>query len=170
LFLSIFHPTILLHRIYEIEPQRLRQWGVTTLVLDVDNTLTTHDNPVPNQDVLRWLEQMKALGMKLVILSNNYAQRVEPFAKRLGLDYTARAWKPLSKGFRETARRLKVAPAEMAVVGDQIFTDVLGGNLFGAKTILVEPMEPETGLGFRLKRRLEKGILRRYRQKRGEAK
>jgi len=165
--MSIFFPDILLRRISDITPALLEEWGIRALVLDVDNTLTTHNNPFPDADVLRWLAGMKERGMALVILSNNSPRRVKAFADSLGLDFTARAAKPLAKGFRETARRLGLAPGRMAMVGDQIFTDVLGGNLYGARTILVEPMEPEKHWGFRLKRRLERPILRSYLKKGG---
>jgi len=166
--MSVLYPDLRLQRASELHDEQLSFWRVNTLVLDVDNTLTTHNNPVPDQDILRWLEQMKQAQYRLVILSNNSAERVEPFARLLGLDYTANAMKPLAKGFRETARRLGVTAPEMAVVGDQIFTDILGGNLFGARTVLVEPMEPEKSWPFRLKRRLEHGILENYDKRKGK--
>lgn len=162
-----FHPDLWLRRITQLTPGQLRRWGARVLVLDVDNTLTTHNNPVPDRDVLEWLERMKELGFRLVILSNNNARRVRPFAEALGLEYTADAWKPLQKGFRETARMTRTLPREMVMVGDQIFTDVWGGNRFGARTVLVEAMEPESHWGFRLKRALEQAVLRSYKGERG---
>lgn len=167
--MSRFFPDILLRRVTDLSPEQLERWGAKVLVLDVDNTLTTHNNPVPDADVLRWLDEMKALGYRLVILSNNSPARVRPFARLLELDFTANAWKPLKKGFRETAVRLGAAPGDMVVVGDQIFTDVWGGNRFGARTVLVEPMEPEKSFGFRLKRVLEQGILRGFHSRRRAA-
>lgn len=139
------------------------------LILDADNTLTTHNNPVPDKDVISWLEQMKQSGVQLVIVSNNSGRRIQPFARQLGLPYTARALKPLTWGFRRTVQELGLPARQVAVVGDQIFTDILGGNLFGSPTILVEPMEPETGPLFRLKRKVEKKILRAYRRKEEQA-
>jgi len=161
------HPDLWLHRVTRLTPGQLQSWGTKVLILDVDNTLTTHNNPVPDGDVLEWLERMKELGLRLVILSNNNARRVGPFAEALGLEYTADAWKPLKKGFREITRMTGVAPEEMAMVGDQIFTDVWGGNRFGARTVLVEAMEPESHWGFRLKRVLEQAVLRNYKGERG---
>lgn len=161
--MSFFYPTIALHRVSEITPGLLKKRGIKALLLDADNTLTTHNNPLPDQDVQLWLGRMREAGIKMVIVSNNHHKRLKPFAATLELGYTARALKPLTYGFRATAKRLGLAPKEIAVVGDQIFTDILGGNLFGSTTILVEPMEPETGPLFRLKRKLEVGILRRYR-------
>lgn len=161
----MLYPTILLHRASHITPHMLKKMGVHALVLDADNTLTTHNNPEPAGEMIVWLDKMRAAGIQLVIVSNNNSRRIQPFAARLGIGYTAMACKPLTIGFSRTARRLGLHAKEIAVVGDQIFTDILGGNLFGAVTILVEPMEPESGLLFCLKRKLEVKILQRYRSR-----
>lgn len=164
--MSVFEPTVFLKHISHIKPELLRGLGVKAMILDVDNTLATHNNPEPDASVLVWLEQMRSEGFRLAIASNNRRRRVEPFARGLGLEYACFSMKPLPKGFFEISRKLGLPPRSIAVVGDQIFTDVLGGNLFGAKTILVEPMLAEPGPFFRLKRRLEKIILGRKKHER----
>lgn len=165
--LPLLYPTAMFRRVTEISAAYLRSLGVSALILDADNTLTTHNNPQPADDVMDWLERMRGGGIKLVIVSNNNAQRIRPFARRLGLAYTSGAMKPLTVGFRRTAEKMGLLPEQIAVVGDQIFTDILGGNLFGSPTILVEPMQPEDGPFFRLKRKLEGRILRRYQKRKG---
>lgn len=154
-------------RVSDIRPALLQKHNIRALILDADNTLSTHNNPKPADYVLEWLESMRDMGIALVIVSNNSRKRIHPFADSLRLPYTARALKPLPFGFRRTAAKLKLSPKNIAVVGDQIFTDILGGNLFGAPTILVEPIQMEDEAFFRLKRRLEAGVLRRYRKRRG---
>ena len=134
--------------------------GVRAVLLDVDNTLTTHDNPEIYPAAKRWLQKAAEAGLRLVVVSNNHAPRVAPFARREGLDFECDAHKPLPGGLRRACRRLGVCPREAAVVGDQLFTDMLGGNLVGAVTILVQPIEPENGWFFRLKRALERPLLR----------
>lgn len=166
--MPLFYPTIMLHRVSNITPEMLKKRGIKALILDADNTLTTHNNPVPHPDVLGWLDKMKKHGFRLVMVSNNNQKRILPFAKKLGIEFTANAMKPLTFGFTRTAKRLGLAPRSIAVVGDQLFTDILGGNLFGAMTILVEPMEPETGIFFRFKRKIEKRMLIAYRKTRGD--
>ena len=158
----MFYPDVYLRSVTALTARRLRDLGIRGLILDVDNTLTTHDNPVPRPDVLRWLDGMRAAGIKMIILSNNSPARVRPFAEILGMDFAADAAKPLPGGYRRAAAKLGLGGKELAVVGDQIFTDVLGGNLCGFKTVLVKPMQPEDTRFFRLKRRLEKGILKIY--------
>jgi hypothetical protein len=137
----------------------LEKFNVKALILDVDNTLTTHDNPNVKQEVLDWLDMLKRHGIKLMIVSNNYPERVQPLADRLGIEYVSRGQKPLPKGFSEACRRLGVPKNNVCAVGDQIFTDILGANLKGIKSIFVFPIEYETTTFFKVKRTLEKPLL-----------
>ena len=138
---------------------------ISVVLLDVDNTLTTHDNPEVPDEARRWIAQMQKAGIKLLILSNNRPERVEPFARKLGLGCIANAAKPLTRGVRRAGERLGVQKRGMALIGDQIFTDILCGNLSGIVSILVEPMELERFLFFKLKRAAERVVLRRDRRK-----
>ena len=152
----------------DITKEMLDEMGVTALILDVDNTLTTHNNPEPDPKVRGWLAEMHSLGIRLVILSNNSKRRIQPFADSLGLGFVFFAMKPLPFGYARAVRELKTPKYHVAIVGDQIFTDILGARLYGAKAILTEPFMPETGPLFRLKRRAEQFILRKYRGKPGK--
>lgn len=163
--MSVFYPSKMFRSVSDISPEQLKALGISALILDVDNTLTTHNNPVPDTEVLKWLEVMREHGIRLVIASNNSGARIGAFAEKLGLDYVARAAKPLPIGFWRVARRMGLSAKSFGVVGDQIFTDTLGGNLFGAKTFLVRPMQPEKGPLFRLKRKIEVPILKAYLKK-----
>lgn len=165
--MPLLTPTKKLHSVVQITPELLASLRVRALFLDVDNTLTTHGNPVPAPPVFEWLEMMRRHEIQMMLISNNRPGRVAPFAKLLGLRFTANAAKPLTHGFRRAAGEFGVRPEETAVVGDQIFTDVLGGNLFGAKTFLVEPMELEKALFLRAKRRLERAVLLDYIKREG---
>ena len=125
----MFRITIALKSICDLSPALLRKYGIKGLLLDLDNTLTTHDNPKPADGVMEWIELMKASGIQMCIVSNNHPPRVKPFADMLGLQFVSEGKKPLSKGFREAKGRMGLEWNELAVVGDQIFTDVLGANL-----------------------------------------
>ncbi|MGN0624759.1 MAG: YqeG family HAD IIIA-type phosphatase [Oscillospiraceae bacterium] len=160
--MALLFPTTAVPKAYDITADGLRKMGVEGLILDIDNTLTTHDHPVPDSRILQWLDQMRAAGIRLILLSNNHPSRVAPFAQKLGLAFEADAKKPLPGGYRRAASAMGLSPRQTAVVGDQIFTDVLGANLAGMPSILVEPFQMEPFFRFRLKRFLEKGILRRY--------
>ena len=166
--MKILQPDILLHRVTDITPQLLRELCVRGLVLDVDNTLAMDRAQAPLPGLEQWIGEMKAGGISLTILSNNSAARVSPFAGRLGLPFVSRAAKPLCFGYLRAARSLSLPRREVAIVGDQVFTDILGGNLAGLRSILVEPIRLENGWSFRVRRHFETGVIdksRRHRQK-----
>ncbi len=163
--MPLFAPRLMLGKMIDITPSLLRGLGISALLLDIDNTMTTHDNPVPAEGVTEWIETMKDEGFSLVVVSNNSEERVAPFARLIGLDFVSKGQKPLPSGFRRACRRLGVKPKNAAVVGDQIFTDILGGNLLGAYTILTEPYQFEEMPFFKVKRALEKPVIRGYRRR-----
>ena len=154
-----FKPTYIFDKVGEITPEFLKKERIKGLLLDLDNTLTTHNNPVPPQSSLDWLDRMKAAGIKLMIVSNNHEPRVTPFAKQLVLDFVCEGAKPLTIGYTKAIKRLQLDKKNVAAVGDQIFTDVLGSNLKGIRSVFVFPIEPETSLPFRFKRACEKPFL-----------
>ena len=155
-------PQYLFRDVTHIAPEFLRRRGIRALVLDVDNTLTLHDDPAVPGEVRDWLGRMQKEGILLMIASNNGRQRVEPFASALGLDYVAKAHKPLSKGLRQARSRWGISREEMAIVGDQLFTDRLAGALYGIPALVTKPLGPETKWYIRLKRVLEKPFFGLY--------
>lgn len=155
----IFRPTYVLDKVTDITPEFLREKKIKALILDLDNTLTTHNNPVVPQSSLDWINTMKAEGIKLMIVSNNHEPRVTPFARQLGIDFVCEGAKPLTIGYSKAVKRLGVDKREVAAVGDQIFTDIMGSNFKGIRSIFVFPIKPETSLPFRFKRACEKPFL-----------
>ncbi len=155
----LFRSTAAFRKTTDITPEFLKKNNIKGLILDLDNTLTTHDNPKPGEGVLEWLQLMKESGIKLMIVSNNHAPRVKPFADMLELDFVSEGKKPLTKGFTEAVKLMGLSRNEVAAVGDQIFTDVLGANLFGIKMLYVVPIEHEKTTFFKVKRKLEKPFL-----------
>ena len=155
----MFHATVALRSVLQIQPGLLRQYGIRGLMLDLANTLTTHDNPVPAEGVLSWIDVMRQAGIALMIVSNNKPHRVQPFAAALGLPFVAEGAKPLPKGFRQAQKRMQLPFSQLAVVGDQIFTDILGANLCGVKSIYVRPIQYEKKGFLKVKRWLERPFL-----------
>lgn len=154
-----FRPTYVFDKVTDITPEFLRKKHVKGLLLDLDNTLTTHNNPVVPQSSIEWIELMKQNGIKLMIVSNNHAPRVTPFAEQLGVEFECEGAKPLTLGYSRAIKRMGLENRDIAVVGDQIFTDILGSNLKGIRSIFVFPIKPETSLPFRFKRACEKPFL-----------
>ena len=93
-------------RTVDISPAFLKKHGIKGLILDVDNTLTTHDNPVPAEGIREWLDSMRDEGIKLIIVSNNHPERVRPFADPLGLDFVSDSGKPLRKGYKAAMKKM----------------------------------------------------------------
>lgn len=156
-----FAPTISLKNVLQIDEQLLLEHEIKALLLDLDNTLSLHGSPMAENGVFDWLDRMNSLGIKMIIISNNTNKRVKPLAKELGLEYVANGWKPFTFGITKGLKRLGVDKRYAAMVGDQLFTDILGGNLKGVKTILVEPFHIEKGWLFVAKRGLERLVFKR---------
>ncbi len=158
----LLKPKIKLTKITDISLSLLKKYGIKALILDVDNTLSTHHGQVLTDGLEDWLKEMKSAEIGLVILSNSKEERVKPFAAKIGLDYISLGLKPLPFRFSAALKKLNFAKRETAIVGDQIFTDTLGGNAYGVKTILLDPIKPEASLRFRIKRRLERLVYKIY--------
>jgi uncharacterized protein len=137
---SILIPDRYYTSVEAIDLDDLRRLGVTALLMDLDNTLLPRDTGEMRQELRDWAARVTAEGLKLCIVSNNWQERVKGIASSLGIPLVARAVKPLPFAFKRAMRLLDVRPLQTAVVGDQLFTDVLGGNLVGATTVLVDPL------------------------------
>lgn len=129
------------HDIYEITGEALERRGFRLLLADLDNTLVPYGVPLPDEKLKAWRDDLAAHGVTLFVLSNNrHEGRPRIFAQALDVPYTGHAGKPKTPSFYGAMERMGVTKEQTAIVGDQIFTDVLGGNLAGVSAILVEPI------------------------------
>lgn len=142
----------------DITPEDIKSAGVKAILIDADNTLSFHNSKEPYPGVTEWIGKIQRSGIPIVIISNNKKERIAPFAERLGLSYVENGAKPLPNGLLRACRRLGIKPSEAAVIGDQVFTDVLGGNLIKAKVFLTEPLGEDTNKFIKFKRKLEKFV------------
>ena len=127
--------------IFEIDPETLTGRGITLLLADLDNTLVPYGVPLPTDAVREWNERLKAAGVTLFVLSNNRKpNRPRIFSEGLGVPFIGHAGKPGTAGFVKAMEQMGVSPEQTAIVGDQIFTDILGGSRAGVFTILVKPI------------------------------
>ena len=157
----MFRPNIKLDRVTDITLEILKKYNINALILDVDNTLSTHHGQVLTDGLPEWLALMKENNIKMTVLSNSKSKRLEPFAQKIGLDYISMGMKPLPFGYLRALKRLGAKRKETAIVGDQIFTDIVGGNLVGVTTLLLTPIKPETSLRFRMKRKVEAFLIKK---------
>ena len=149
----------------ELKPAFLKAEGIEGLLLDIDNTLAPYEQPEPDEQICAWLASLREAGIRAAFLSNNHADRVELFNRDLGLPVRYNAHKPLPGQAKKMMKRLGGSKQNTALMGDQIFTDVCCARLAGIRAFLVPPIVDRTDRGTRFKRRMERGILKRYYKK-----
>ncbi len=162
------YPDLYLNNIKEITLQLLKENKIKGLILDVDNTLIDYDKNLL-EGTKEWCDNLKQHNIKICILSNtNKVKKVERVAKILDLEYIYFAHKPNKKGFLNAQKLLGLELNEIATVGDQVFTDVLGGNKVGMFTILTKPIDKRDIIITRIKRPFEKIVIKKYLKNKGE--
>lgn len=161
----MIYPKEYLNSVKDISIELLNKNNIKGLILDVDNTLISLDKKMP-AGIVEWVKNIKANGIKICILSNsNKIDKVEAVAKLIESPYIFFGKKPLKSGFLRAQNILKLKAGNIAVVGDQIFTDVIGANRCGMFSILVKPIEEKDYLITKIKRPLEKMIIKSYQKK-----
>ena len=138
-----FVPDMYQKSIYYINYDKLLADGIKCLLFDLDNTCVPYKIKEPNDKLTELFENLKAMGFKLIIFSNATKKRIAPFKKKLNVDCLARAHKPNKKNFLKVLKLFKFNLSEVAIVGDQLYKDILGGNRVGIMTILVNPMSKD---------------------------
>ena len=149
-------PRHLAESIYALTPELLAEHGVRLVLCDLDNTLAPYEESAPSPALVAWKEALETAGIALFVVSNSRkSRRCLDFCKKLGVPYVRHAGKPGTKGFRAALEQTGI-PAEQAVmVGDQIFTDILGANRAGIASVLVHPMAWGKNPGRRLRYAIE---------------
>ncbi|GAC1579477.1 MAG: YqeG family HAD IIIA-type phosphatase [Candidatus Elarobacter sp.] len=160
MLLNFFRPTRWTPRITSIDLGELRGRGIRGVIIDLDNTIVGFRSLVPLAEDAAWVRQAKALDVRVAVLTNNGTPWAAEIAKDLGVPCIPRARKPLPHGFRRALHLLEVTAEEAVVVGDQLFTDVLGAKLAGLEVILVDPIVRHDPWNTRPLRWLERLVLR----------
>jgi len=159
--LSKLCPNVRLSAVSDLTPDFLANRGIKGIIFDLDNTILPWKAKKMALEEIRLLEQLQAHGFKICVVSNARDKRVRSLLAPLGIPAISLARKPRRTPFRRALEILDTSAGETAVVGDQIFTDVLGGNRLGLYTILVAPVSRKEFIGTRIVRMLEKRILKR---------
>lgn len=150
-------PDLQVKSIYEIVLADLWKEGVRGIITDLDNTLVGAKVPLATPELVEWLKYLQSLGFKVVIVSNNNESRVGNFAKPLNIPFIHGARKPSNQAFRKAMQMMELEADHIAVIGDQMLTDVLGGNRMGLYTILVQPISlMDEGFFTKINRKVEK--------------
>ncbi|HUT75212.1 MAG TPA: YqeG family HAD IIIA-type phosphatase [Armatimonadota bacterium] len=163
--LKLLRPDMMVEAIWDISVEQLRKLGIAGLIVDLDNTIVDWNRDEVREEVASWMERARAAGIGVCIASNARGKaRVCGIAERIGALWLAPAGKPSRRGLRRALEMLGTEVATTALVGDQLFTDVMGGNRLGLFTILVRPLSRRDFPATKIMRVLERVVLWRLRR------
>ena len=154
-----FLPNEYVKDIFYVKPETLKNKGIKGIITDLDNTLVEWDRPEATPEIIEWLTGMQEAGILVTIVSNNNEARVKKFSDPLGIPFIHDAQKPLNKSFVAARKLMDIKKEETVVIGDQLMTDILGGNRKGLHTILVVPVATSDAFVTKFNRMIERRIM-----------
>ncbi|AQS58468.1 YqeG family HAD IIIA-type phosphatase [Desulforamulus ferrireducens] len=163
--LSKLYPRRYVTNLFQIDLAELKRLGIKAILFDIDNTLIPWDRQHLDPAIETWFRKIQEQGFKVCFVSNNNEERVATLSNILQVPGVHKARKPFRTGLRKALSIVGAEAHETAMVGDQVFTDVLAGNRLGLYTILVTPLAGKEFLGTRINRQLEKLILQRIKRR-----
>lgn len=161
--LELLRPRLFVESVHKIDLQALKAQGIAAICSDLDNTLVPWSCEQVNPELLSWLQSVRDAGLEFFLVSNAVPNRLQHFLQLLGVRGIGKAGKPRRGAFLRALDQLRLPAEQVALVGDQIFTDILGGNRVGLYTILVVPLSQTEFIGTRIMRRIERVALRALR-------
>lgn len=162
--LKHFLPDQHVKSIFDITPESLKEKGVKGIITDLDNTLVEWDRPTATPKLIEWFDNMRKHEILVTIVSNNNETRVRSFSDPLQIPFIFQAKKPMTRAFNKALKQMGLRKEETVVIGDQLLTDVLGGNRSGFHTILVVPVAKTDGFITKFNRKVERRILNWFRK------
>ena len=158
--------------IQDIDYDKLKIKNIKCIMFDLDNTILKIHKSVPKKETCDLIKKLKADFIVFIVSNNSSNKRVSSTAEKLGVEYVRFAMKPFSRGFRKVTKRYNFAKEEICLIGDQIMTDIIGGNRYGIYTILVDPISNKelkvTGINRFFEKRIIKKLAKNNLFKRGE--
>lgn len=160
-----FLPNEYVKDVYQLSANDFLNRGIKGIITDLDNTLVAWDRPDATPEIATWIKEMQDAGLKVTILSNNNELRVKSFCEPIDTPFIFSARKPLSKSFKKALHEMQLKKEEVVMIGDQLMTDILGGNRFGLYTILVVPVASSDGVMTKFNRQLERRVMKTLKRK-----
>mgnify|MGYP001132778521 FL=1 len=159
--MKYLYPDSYYKSIFEVKIEDLKDLDIKGVIIDIDNTIVPWKDKKLSNEVFNWFNKLIEEGFRLCLISNGMSKRVEYFSNQLDIPAIGTAVKPRKKAFRQALKILGLRKEKVAVIGDQVFTDVLGGNRMGFTTILVDPLKEEEFITTKIMRLLEKLVIKR---------
>jgi HAD superfamily phosphatase (TIGR01668 family) len=163
--LGKFLPDEHVKSVFDIKVDALKARGIKGVITDLDNTLVEWDRPTATTELKDWFQTLLDSNITITIVSNNNKERVEAFSAPINIPFIFNARKPMTISFKKALHAMDLKAEEVVVIGDQLLTDILGGNRIGLHTILVVPVAQTDGFVTRFNRRIERSILKRLKKK-----
>lgn len=160
--MDILVPDVYAKSIYAINYKKLKKNGIKCLLIDLDNTIAPINVNEPDRSVKDLFNELQSMGFKLIILSNSPKNRVRPFKEQLNVDSAYSSNKPFSKKYRKIMKMYNFKDTEIAAIGDQLFTDILGANKIGITSILLNPMSNLDYFWTKVNRYFEKKVYKYF--------
>ena len=155
-------PDIYAQNLYTIDYEKLKEKGIKCLLIDLDNTIAPITENDASKEVKQLFSKLQFMGFKLIIISNSPKKRVRPFKEGLNIDSAHSAKKPFLKKYQKIMRMYHFKDTEIACIGDQLFTDILGANRAGFTSILVNPMSNNDYFWTKINRYFEKKVYKKW--------
>ncbi|SEP91384.1 YqeG family HAD IIIA-type phosphatase [Piscibacillus halophilus] len=162
--LKLFLPDDHVQTVLEITPEFLNEKGIKGVITDLDNTLVAWNQPEATPEVIEWFRQLRSEGIQVTIISNNTEDRVSFFSKPLDIPFISKAKKPMQTAFNRAKTEMNLPDEKIVVVGDQLLTDVFGGNRANLHTVLVVPVVHTDGFFTRFNRKIERRLLQYFKK------
>ncbi len=162
IFSQYFFPDLKYNSIKDININLLAEKGIKFAILDIDNTLVPYTSPTPDENAVNFLNQLRNNGIDFCFVSNNNESRIKLFNEKIGAKIFPNAKKPLLYGISEAMKSFGADEENTVLIGDQVFTDILGGKRAKILTVLVNPIKEVDTAFFRFKRYFERKVLKNY--------
>lgn len=159
-----FYPTQYIQSIFDLPIEKLKEDGIKGVIFDIDNTLVPYDVPEPTEEIIAFFSELKKAQIAITLVSNNTEDRVVKFNEKLKVLALYKAQKPFTKSFKKALEMMHCTKEQAVIVGDQIFTDVYGGNCIGISTYLVKPISDKDEWQTKVKRGLERQVIKSYKK------
>ncbi len=160
-----FIPDMYQKNIYTIDYKKLKNIGIRCLLFDLDNTIAPFNMKKPSKKIKDLIEKLKDMGFRVVLFSNAGKKKLTPFKEKLEVDCAASCKKPSKTKYLKVLKKYKLSENEVAIIGDQLLTDVLGGNRVGIFTTLINPISKNEIIFSRFNRIIENIIIKRLNKK-----
>ncbi len=163
--IELFKPDMYFKDIYDIDYKKLKSCGIKCILFDLDNTLVPYYRKKPTRKLKDFIEKLKDMGFKVIIFSNSNKKRLTPFKNALEVDCSASSKKPLSTKFKKIIKEYEYSQSEIAIIGDQLITDIYGGNRVGIFTVLVKPINSKEVFTTKINRVFENMVIKKLEKK-----